>query len=672
MITGQKFVEGKGTYVDDINLPGTLYMAVVRSPYSRARIRSIKGGLTSKDYDGYLASVGEGGSGEMNAFSEPILARSYVNYLGQPIAAVFGEDRYKAEDLLGSVDIDYEPLKPIMEIDAALKGEPIHPGTTSNLLVDEWVGQKFDGSSSPVILEDTFYNRRVATNPMEPRGVLATYDGSKLTMWVSSQSVQSIKDGLCEAMGLSPDSVRVIQADTGGGFGLKGGLHPEYVLAAHAAMKYKRPVKWIETRSEHLSASNPGRGTKANMKIFADKTGVVSGVSGEVFVDAGSYGGFAEFAPRFIAYQLTGPYAIPHGHVRAVSVLTNKVPQGPYRGAGRPEASFFIERMMDLLADELGMDPADVRVANLATKPFKSPLGMEIPESKTFFTNALKEFEYGKRFTAKNAGLSFFVLVPGVGPGEGVRIKIEKGKVKVWLGGDTAGQGHQDFVRTLIKEELGIEPELVELQLSDTDAVKRGVGAWGSRSAISAGNAILAAAKKIREMVEKDHGKYSAQNALSGNYDLDHFEELKGNLNSLGANLAVAEVSPLGDIKVTDCWSYYDVGRVLSKEAVWGQIMGGAAQGIGQVLSEEIAYSDEGELLTGSISDSGVLTADRIPNFVVKVAEIPSHLPHKVKGLGEAPTIGVPSALVRSIEKVTGKRIRETPVKPDTIARDDI
>lgn len=671
MITGQKFVEGKGTYVDDINLPGMLHMSIVRSPYSRARIVSVKGGLTSKDYGGYLASVGEGGSGDFNVYSEPVLARDYANYLGQPVAAVFGEDRYKAEDLLSSVDVEYEPLKPVMEIDSALRMDPIHKGTKNNLLLDVWEGKEFT-SSAPIVLEDTFYNRRVATNPMEPRGVVATHDGQRLTMWVSSQSVQSTKEGIVEAMGLKPESVRIIQTDTGGGFGLKGGLHPEYVLAAHAAMKYKRPVKWIETRSEHLMASNPGRGAKANMKIYAGKDGIVDGVSGEVFVDSGAYGGFAEFAPRFIAYQLTGPYAIQKGHVRAVSVLTNKVPQGPYRGAGRPEASFFMERMLDLLADEIGMDPADVRVANLASKPFKSPLGLEIPESRTFFQNALKEFGYGKRFTGANAGLSFFVLVPGTGPGEGARIKIENGKVKVWLGGDTAGQGHQEFVRTLIREELGISPELVELQLGDTDAVKRGIGAWGSRSAITAGNAIYAVCRMIKEQVEKEHGKYSAEIALKGSYDIDHFEELKANMNSFGANLAVADVSPLGEITVKDCWSYYDVGRVLSRENVWGQIMGGAVQGIGQVVSEELAYSDEGELLTGSIADSGVLTAEKLPNMVVKVAEIPSRLPHKAKGLGEAPTIGVPSALVRSVEKVTGKRIRETPVRPDTIASDDL
>lgn len=671
MITGQKFVEGKGTYVDDIQLPGMMYMGVVRSPYSRARILSIKGGLTSKDYGGYLASVGEGGSGDINAFSEPILARDYANYMGQPVAAVFGNTRYEAEDLLGSVDIDYEPLKPLIEIDAALNGEPIHKGTESNILTDRWVGNEFK-SDSPIVLEDTFYNRRVATNPMEPRGVVATYDGNRLTMWVSSQSVHSTKEGLCQAMGLKPESVRVIQADTGGGFGLKGGLHPEYVLAAHYAMKHKRPVKWIETRSEHLSAANPGRGAKANVKLFAGKDGIINGISGEVFVDAGAYGGFAEFGPWFIAMQMTGPYAISNGHVRAVGVLTNKVPQGPYRGAGRPEAAFFMDRMVDLLADELKMDPADVRLANLATGPFTSPLGLEIPESKTFFQNALKEFEYGKRFKADRAGLSFFVLVPGVGPGEGARIRIEKGKVKVWLGGDTAGQGHQDFVRTLIKEELGIDGNLVELQMGDTDAVKKGVGAWGSRSAITAGAAIVSVCKMIKDQVKKEHGEYSASNALSGTYDIDHFEDIAMNMNSFGANLAVADVSPLGDVKVTDCWSYYDVGRALSKEAVIGQIMGGAVQGIGQTISEEIKYSDEGELITGSIADSGVLTADMVPNFVVKMAEVRSELPHGAKGVGEAPTIGVPVALARAIEKATGKRIRETPVRQEFLARDDL
>ncbi len=670
MITGQKFVEGKGKYIDDINFPGMLHMSIVRSPYSRAKITSLKGGLNGNDYTGRMASVGEGGSGEINLYSEPVFAQGYVSYLGQPVAAVFGDDRYKAEDLLNSVEVDYEPMKPVMNIEAALKAGPIHSGTKNNILIDQWVGKEFKDPGSPIVLEDTFYNERVATNPMEPRGVVTTYDGKRLTMWVSTQSSQSVKEGLVEAMGLSPESVRVIQTDTGGGFGLKGGLHPEYVIAAHAAMKYKRPVKWIETRSEHLSSSNPGRGAKGIMKIYAGKDGIINGVTGEVHVDAGAYGGFGEFAPRFIAYQLTGPYSIPNGHVRGLALLTNKVPQGPYRGAGRPEASYFMERMIDLLADELNMDPADVRLANMSDKPFKSPLGLDIDAARPFYQQALKEFEYGTRFKADSAGLAFFVLVPGVGPGEGARIHIENGKVKVWLGGDTAGQGHQEFVRTLIQEELGISPELVELQLGDTDAIKKGVGAWGSRSAIAAGAALISTSKKIREMVAKDHGEYTPENALSGKYDVDHYEEMKGTLNSFGANMAVAEVSPLGAVKVKECWSYYDLGRVLSRDSAWGQIMGGSVQGIGQVLSEQISYSDEGELLTGSISDSGVLSADQVPNFVVKVAENPSSLPHKVKGLGEAPTIGVPSALVRSIEKAIGKRIRDTPIKPETIADD--
>lgn len=662
------FVKGNGRFVDDIHFPNLLHMTVVRSPYARARINGISGGLNGRELKALRSSVGEGASKAESVLIEPVLAQEYVNYVGQPVAAVFADDRYASEDLLDSVDVDYEPLKPIMTIKDALTSEPMHPLSKSNVLSDTWRGEDFKDPEVPIILEDEFSNRRISTNPIEPRGVIANYENGRLTLWISTQSIFSIKNGISSSLNLSPSSVRVIQADTGGAFGLKGGLYPEYVIASYAAMKYKRPVKWIESRREHLAASSPGRGAQGKMKLFAKKTGEVVGLKGEIMVDSGAYGGgIGQFAPLFIALQLTGPYGIKNAYVRTMGVMTNKPVLGPYRGAGRPEASFFMERMMDLLSDTIGMDPAEVRLKNTTTEPFTSPLGLVIDASRPFYQKAVEELEYKRFSKSDKPGLSFFVLVPAVNPGESARIMVKDGKIKAWLGGNSHGQGHEVFVKKLIHEELGVPEDIVELEYGDTDMLENGVGSWGSRSAIVGGAAIVAAARKLRKQVEEKFKGYSTEVLLSGSFDSYVFEEGKGPLNSFGANLATVSVDKFGNTEVRDCWSYYDVGRALNMDMVRGQIMGGCAQGIGQALYEGLEYTEDGQLLTSSISDAGVPLAHHLPNFVVKVAENPSAYPHGAKGIGESPTIGVPTAVVRAIERTTGKRIRDTPVKAENL-----
>ncbi|MEM0134800.1 MAG: xanthine dehydrogenase family protein molybdopterin-binding subunit, partial [Thermoplasmatales archaeon] len=474
---------------------------------------------------------------------------------------------------------------------------------------------------------------------------------------------------LVESLGLKGDSVRVMQTDTGGAFGSKGGLYPEYVIASYASMKYRKPVKWIETRREHLSSTNPGRGVRGRVKIFAERNGKITGIKGDVLVDAGAYGtGIASFSSGFIAMMMTGPYSIEKGYVTGRSVLTNKVPQGPYRGAGRPEASFFIERMVDLLADELKMDPADVRLSNLSDKPLTSPLGMKIEAAKPFFENAIRELEYRREAKLTNGvGLSFFVLVPAVYPGESARIIVNDGKIKVWLGGNSHGQGHEIFVKKLVNEELEVPQELVTLFRGDTGMTQDGVGSWGSRSAIVGGAAIVAVCRKIRANVEKKYAHYSPELLLSGSYDEFINQEQNMPLNSFGANLATAEIGKLGNVRVKKCVAYYDVGRALNREMVIGQIQGGMAQGIGQTLHEGLFYNEDGQLITSSISDAGVPLAEDLPNFIVKIAENRSSLPHGAKGVGESPTIGVPTALIRAIEKASGKRLRKTPVTPEDL-----
>ncbi|MEM3841593.1 MAG: xanthine dehydrogenase family protein molybdopterin-binding subunit [Candidatus Micrarchaeaceae archaeon] len=662
----ERFVSGKGNFVDDIKEDNILYMAVVRSPYARAKISSIKGGMTYKDIDAVLTSVGEGAAAARREIMHPVFAKGYVNYVGQPVAAVFADTREMAEDLVESVEVEYEPLKPVERPEEAMESEPIHSSMKSNVLSDKHIGKDFK-IKADIVLEDRLENRRVATNAIEPRGILAKYDGGRLVIHVSTQSVFSIRRGIAGTLNIPEEKLRVVQADTGGGFGLKGGLQPEYPIAAFASMKYRRPVKWIETRSEHLMAANQGRGAIGKMKLHANRNGKILGIEGEIIVDAGAYaGGLSEFGPSFIAMQLTGQYGIEHGSIRCLSVFTNKVPYGPYRGAGRPEAAFFMERMVDMLADELHMDDAKIRLLNGTDKPFKSPLGLEIDASRPFMKAALKSLGYGKRGNA-NEGLCFFVLVPGAAPGESARMLVKEGIVHVWLGSNPHGQGHEFFVKKLVSEELGIPRSKISLETPDTDMIKSGVGTWGSRSAIVGGAAAVTAASNIKQQVIQKNGKYSPKALLEGEYDYFGFYKFEGSLNSFGANSAIAEIGDAGEIKVREVRAYYDVGRALDINMVKAQIMGGIVQGVGQAISEEAIYDENGQLLTSSISNAGLLRAPKVPAMHISIAQNASMMPHRAKGLGEAPTIGTPAAVVRSIEKAAKKRIRSTPVRQEDL-----
>ncbi len=659
-------INGKGRFIDDISFPDMVHIAFVRSNYSRAKILHVNGGYLAKDFPYFMASAGEGATDEEMSLRAPVLASTYAAYLGEPIAVVTGKNRYEAEDNLEGVEVDYDPLNPILDPEEAINSDPVIPGVRSNVISDRFVGRPFSITDADLVLEDRLENRRVATNPIETRGVVAAYDGSKLTVWTPTQSVHSVRDGICESMNLPKESVRVVQTDTGGAFGLKGGVYPEYIVASTLAMKLKRPVKWIETRREHLMASRPGRGVVGRMKIYAMKTGLIRGISGDIIVDAGAYGG-ASWSSGWIAYQVTGPYAIKEAYFHARSVMTNKVDQGPYRGAGRPEASFLMERMIDLLCDETGIDALDLRLLNSAKDRFKSPTGMEIEPSAGFISRAFKKMGYRQLARTDRPGISAFVLIPAVADGESCRIRVKNGRISVWLGGVTHGQRHDLWVKSLLSEKLGIDPSIVTLELGDTDMLREGVGTWGSRSAIVGANALLKVAAKIMESVRKKTGSYSGKNLLAGDYDEYEYANEKGSLISFGANLALADSDDLGNVKIRTMKAYYDVGKALAPQVVISQIRGGAVQGAGQVLSENLEYDRDGQLMAATLSDSGVLNSVQAPDIEAFYEENPSRFPHGAKGLGESPTIGVPTALVRAIERSAGIRIRKTPVTPENI-----
>ncbi len=665
----ERYLTGKGSYVADLVLPNMIHLKVARSRYARATLGRVRGAYTtSADLRALMAAVGEGAEGGTGAVAWPALAKDRVNYVGQPIAGVIGRTEAEAEDLLDAVDVDYEPLKAVADPELALTAEPIHPGTKSNVMGSGRVGAPFEDPAAPVVIEETLRNERVVPNPLEPRGVVVLWDGRRLTVHASTQSAPSFQEGFAESLHLPKRAVHVIQMDTGGAFGSKGGIYPEYVVAAHVAMKNKnRPVRWIETRYEHLQATDQGRGARAKVRLFGDRDGNVLGLKGDLLIDGGAYGaGMADWAPGWIGMQMTGPYTIPRAHITGRGVYTNKVPLGPYRGAGRPEAAFFTERTLDFFADEIGMDPVDVRLKNTTDHAFKSPTGLQVPAARTFLEDAVRELDYRSRVRDGHTGFSAFVLVPAARDGEGARIAVRGGRVHVWMGGNPHGQGHEVFVRKLVSQELDVPPEVIELEPADTDAVPKGVGSWGSRTAIVGGGAVIEAARQIRKKAG-GRGTYSATKLLAGSYDVRVFWKPEGNMNSLGANLVTADLDETGMVRVRECDAYYDAGEVLYREMLESQVAGGSTQAMGQVLSEGALYDEDGQPLVGTIGDAGLLSSTEMAKFVVKTAKTRSNTPHGAKGVGESPAIGVPPALVRAVERQAGHRLTHTPLKPEEL-----
>ena len=663
-------MRGIGSYVDDIKLDDTLHLHFVRSPYARARVLSINGGITGHELKADLASVGEGAS-EGVAVHFPVLATEYVNYVGQPVAAVIGEDRYDAEDRAEEVDVQYEPLKAVVDPEVALESEPIHPSTTNNLVTETTLGKDF-APDSPVEIEETLRMARITPNPLETRGIVAVYDGSRLTVYGSTQSVFSWREGMSSSLGLKEEAVRVIQMDTGGAFGSKSGIYPEYVVAGYASMKLGRPVKWVESRYEHLMTTEQGRGVRARMKLFSDRKGKIQGLKGDILVDAGAYPvGSGIWSPGWISFQLTGPYSIPKAYVKARSVYTNKVSSGPYRGAGRPEAAYFMERMMDRLADETGLDQAEVRLRNATTRPSKSPLGLRAGAYRPFLKEALSAFGYaGKK--KGGVGLSCFVLIPAAEGGESAKIAVRGGRVKVWLGGSSQGQGHDVFARRIVGDVLGVDEDSIDFEPSDTGELSEGVGSWGSRSAMLGGGAILQASRKLRGKVKRKLGRsYSAAALLGGEYEAEAFFRPGGSLISFGANLVSAKINRQGLATVDEVVSYYDVGKALNPDMVESQIMGGAAQALGEVLYERALYGDDGQLMTATLADSGVPHATEMPRFVVMTVSHRSPLPTGAKGVGESATIGVPPAATRALELILGRRFASLPIENELLWADE-
>ncbi|MEM0438917.1 MAG: xanthine dehydrogenase family protein molybdopterin-binding subunit [Sulfolobales archaeon] len=691
-----RFIRGAGIYVDDIKIPGTLYLKIIRSPYPRALVRGIELGsikpilmLTWRDIDENLrVRVDPEISGIAKIVPMPILARDRVNFVGQPVAAIVASDPYEAEDIAEQVYVNYEPLDSVADPEEAIKPEApqIHEGVERNTCLEK----RFVGGDPSVFreadgeVEVEIDTERIVANPMETKGALAIYESGKLTIYATTQNPYRVRDELSSILKIPINNIRVISPDVGGGFGVKVPLHAEYVLTAYASMILKKPVKWIETRREHLLAPYQGRGVRARIKGYFKKDGKILGISGKVIVDLGAYNfSINQNIAVNIVRWITGPYDMKAVDIDLLAVFTNKTPFNAYRGAGRPEAALIYERVMDAAADELGIDRGEIRMINVLKGygEYKNPLGVVIDVANYLETymRAHEEYERLKREISKTcpegmlcgAGISNYIEFNRASPGEKAKIRIRNKSIEIAVGTHSHGQGHATTFAQLAADELGLPIERIRIVYGDTEELEWGEGTSGSRGMVAGGAAVVKACRALLEKISSMG--YSIEEALEKLEGIEVEAFAEGyNIFSYGSHIAAVAIDPeTGHIKVIRYIAVDDVGRAINPAVIEGQIVGGVIQGAGQVLWEAARYDEKGYPLFTTILDTGVPSALEAFNIESIFVENPSRYPHGARGIGEAGAIGAPPAIVSAIENALARvkkiRIKRLPVTPETI-----
>ena len=673
-------ITGKSTYIDDINPKNVAYLHVVRSPIARGIIKSISKPqhalltLTWDDVKTYMpARLFPDLARTSQVARMPVLADGRVNFVGQPVLAFVVEDRYETEDVAEEVSIDYEELKPVVDVEESLKEEPIHPGLKSNISIDQLLegGDLSLKNRADVVVRRKIKQHRIVSNPMEPKGIICWWDNDVLNVYVSTQAPFGVRNDLREVLGIPPEKIRVYSPpNVGGGFGNKSGGYPEYVLAAIASLKLGRPIKWIETRSEMLvNTQSLGRGEVSDMKLYATKDGEILGMEGTIIANIGAYDyGLNFFTSLFVARLSNGPYKLKFASIRAMSVFTNTPPMGFYRGAGRPEAALIHETLVEDLAEELGMDPVEIRRKNLIDdNGYLTPLGSRLDPAgyHEVLDKAEKYYRKAKEvYKDKGISLVVFTEIVRTSPGEGAKVEIKNGKVYFSLGLGPHGQAYSSTFKKLASQALGIDESMIEVVTGSTETVKEGIGSFGSRAGTIGGSAVIAASKELLKKLGKD--------SLNGE-DLIKYEGVSAevfykadDIFAPGAHVAVVDLDKeTGFAKIIDYYAVDDVGKVLNKEEIEGQIIGGILQGASQVVIEAIRCDERGIPLCASIADCGVPTSLEAPlNISQEYVEYPSQLLSGSRGVGEAGTTGALPAVFIAFEKAAKKKFNITPIDP--------
>ncbi len=707
-VEDRRLITGRAHYVDDIVRPGMVYAAILRSIYAHARLKEIRveaarqapgviAVFTGQDLRGKVGPIPVASRlPDLKIPEHSVLAVEKVCYVGEPVAVVVATDRYRARDALDLIEVEYEPLEAVVDPEKALEeGAPvIHEGFGNNVAFTwELSGGDVERAfrEADVVVSQRMVNQRLIPVAMEPRGVVAEYDAGEgqLTVWTSTQIPHLLRTQLAAMLGLAENRVRVIAPEVGGGFGSKLNVYAEEALVGYLAMRLQRPVKWIETRRENFLATIHGRGQIAYVEAAVRRDGTVLGLRYRIIQDVGAYHQLLTPAiPTLTGLMATGPYKIPNLRVQVTGAFTNKMATDAYRGAGRPEATYFLERMMDLIAAELGMDPVQVRLRNFPQPeefPFPTASGL-LYDSGNYpqaLQRAVEMIGYEKLRQEQQAlrqqgrylgiGISTYVEICALGPSpalpaggwESATVRVEPtGKVTVLTGASPHGQGQETSFAQIVADELGVDLSDVRVIHGDTAIVQYGIGTFGSRATAVGGTALYGALQKVKEKATrlaahllgeenvanvefaegkffvKDHPErtmtfsevaqaaYLAKSLPSGmepGLEATSFFEPSNFTFPFGAHIAVVEVDPeTGEVQFRRYVAVDDCGRAINPMLVDGQVHGGIVQALGQALLEEAIYDESGQLVTGELTDYAIPKATDVPWFEADRTETPS------------------------------------------------
>ncbi|MBX3049424.1 MAG: xanthine dehydrogenase family protein molybdopterin-binding subunit [Anaerolineales bacterium] len=755
-----RLLTGRALFVDDVDLPNMAHIAFVRSPYAHARIKSIDAAAaralpgvaavyTAADLGDYwrtgVLNVGVPPikDAKFNERLHSILAKDKVRHVGEAVVCIVADSRYIAEDAANLVMVDYESLPVSTDIrkalgeEAALIHEDLPDNTAAHVVQTKGDYEKAKAQADVVIQREFHYDRGTAA-AMENRGIVAAWDAkaSKLTIWDTTQAPVIIRNGLAGMLGLSEHQVRLVAPFIGGGFGPKILMfYPEEMLLPWISMQLERPVKWIEDRSENFYATTQERGQYHQAEIALKKDGTILGVKDVFLHDNGAYDPYGLTIPINTQCTLLNMYLVPNYYSEFTSVFTNKPMTSPYRGAGRQHGVFVMERLMDAAAKELGMDKIALRQKNLIPPdqfPHRhgiiyqdfSELTYDSGNYAPLIEKAMEMIDYDKFYQetkpqaekeGRKLGLGFVCYVEGtgIGPYEGARIQVQaNGRVSVSTGIGTQGQGHYTSYAQIVAEQLGMPIDQIDLVTGDTDQFHWGVGTFASRGAVVAGNAIHAAAVRVREKIlnkaiEEFEGEVTADklelvngvvqiigapetaiplgvlaqkaNPMRGAVKpgtepgleaTDYFGPEMG-ATAAGVHAMIVEVDP--DTLLLDIKKYitvHDCGNVINPLILDGQIQGGVAQGIGNAFYEELVYDEMGQILNASFMDYLLPGAHDVPRIEIGHQVTTSPLnPLGVKGAGEAGAIPVGPLFAQAIEDALGEglELREIPLSPNRL-----